>query len=59
MKGGEELRIDQRVEQLLGVMNGLLACHAPSAAHSLEVGCRRPVWKSNAHKTSAAQHPSS
>ena len=36
-KGGEELRIDQRVEQLLGVMNGLLDRHPPAAAHHLQV----------------------
>lgn len=37
MKGGEELRIDQRMEQLLDVANGLLARNPSSAAHRLQV----------------------
>ncbi|KAK9829312.1 hypothetical protein WJX72_005143 [[Myrmecia] bisecta] len=37
VKGGEELRIDQRVEQLFDVMNGLMQRHPGAAAHSLQV----------------------
>ncbi|KAK9796984.1 hypothetical protein WJX73_006710 [Symbiochloris irregularis] len=37
VKGGEEMRIDQRVEQLLGVMNGLLSRSAPCRAFGLQV----------------------
>ncbi|KAJ3611495.1 hypothetical protein NHX12_021510 [Muraenolepis orangiensis] len=35
VKGGEDLRQDQRIQQLLGVMNVLLAGHAPCAQRSL------------------------
>ena len=41
VKGGEELRIDQRMEQLLDVANGLLARNPSSAVHRLQV--RRPA----------------
>ncbi|KAK9813338.1 hypothetical protein WJX73_001242 [Symbiochloris irregularis] len=37
VKGGEELRLDQRIQQLQGVMNGLLAESAPSRALGLQV----------------------
>ena len=37
VKGGEELRIDQRMEQLLDVANGLLARNPSSASHRLQV----------------------
>ena len=40
MKGGEELRIDQRMEQLLDVANGLLARNPSSASHRLQVLAR-------------------
>ena len=36
-KGGEDLRLDQRVEALFGAMNGALAAHAPAAARQLTV----------------------
>ena len=39
MKGGEEVRIDQRIEQLFDVMNGLMQRQPGAAAHSLQV-CR-------------------
>ena len=37
VKGGEELRIDQRMEQLLDVANGLFARNPSSASHRLKV----------------------
>ena len=37
VKGGEEVRIDQRVEQLFDVMNGLMQRQPGAAAHSLKV----------------------
>ena len=37
MKGGEEVRIDQRIEQLFDVMNGLMQRQPGAAAHSLQV----------------------
>ncbi len=40
MKGGEDLRIDQRMEQLLDVSNGLLARDAAAAGHGLQVRLR-------------------
>lgn len=43
MKGGEELRIDQRMEQLLDVANALLAGDPGAAAHRLQVlRCQQP-----------------
>ena len=39
MKGGEELRIDQRMEQLLDGANALLAADPGAAAHRLQVLC--------------------
>ena len=40
VKGGEELRVDQRMEQLLDVANGLLARNPSSASHRLQVPAR-------------------
>lgn len=37
VKGGEELRIDQRVEQIFDAMNGLLARHPGASSDSLAV----------------------
>ena len=37
VKGGEEVRIDQRIEQLFDVMNGLMQRQPGAAAHSLQV----------------------
>ena len=37
VKGGEDLRQDQRIEQLFGVMNILLAGHAPCTLRSLQL----------------------
>ena len=37
VKGGEDLRLDQRLQQLLRVMNGALARDGPSAARALRV----------------------
>ncbi|GMH34457.1 hypothetical protein BSKO_02291 [Bryopsis sp. KO-2023] len=37
VKGGEELRIDQRVEQLFGVMNGLAARNPAAASRNLKM----------------------
>ncbi|KAL3131372.1 hypothetical protein ABBQ38_007687 [Trebouxia sp. C0009 RCD-2024] len=37
LKGGEEVRIDQRIEQLFDVMNGLMQRQPGAAAHSLKV----------------------
>lgn len=37
VKGGEELRVDQRVEMLLTVMNGLLQKDTAATAHHLQV----------------------
>ena len=45
MKGGEELRIDQRIEQLFDIMNGLMQRQPGAAAHNLSVRpacCMRP-----------------
>jgi hypothetical protein len=38
VKGGEDVRMDERMEQLLGVANGLLARHPGAASHGLQVG---------------------
>ena len=38
LKGGEEVRTDQRVEQLFDVVNGLLRRSPAAAAASLQVG---------------------
>jgi hypothetical protein len=40
LKGGEEVRTDQRVEQLFDVVNGLLRRSHAAAAASLQVGTR-------------------
>ena len=37
LKGGEEVRIDQRIEQLFDVMNGLMQRQPGAAAHGLKV----------------------
>uniref|UniRef100_A0A8C5C786 DNA-dependent protein kinase catalytic subunit n=1 Tax=Gadus morhua TaxID=8049 RepID=A0A8C5C786_GADMO len=37
VKGGEDLRQDQRIEQLFGVMNTMLAGHAPCTLRSLQL----------------------
>ncbi len=37
VKGGEEVRIDQRIEQLFDVMNGLMHRQPGAAVHSLQV----------------------
>lgn len=37
VKGGEEVRIDQRIEQLFDVMNGLMQRQPGAAEHSLQV----------------------
>ena len=37
VKGGEEVRIDQRIQQLFDVMNGLMQRQPGAAAHSLQV----------------------
>lgn len=37
VKGGEETRIDQRIEQLFDIMNGLMQRQPGAAAHSLQV----------------------
>lgn len=37
LKGGEEVRTDQRVEQLFAVMNGLMARSPAAAAAKLQV----------------------
>jgi len=37
VKGGEDLRQDQRIQQLLGVMNILLAGHAPCTQRGLQL----------------------
>ena len=42
VKGGEEVRIDQRIEQLFDVMNGLMHRQPGAAAHSLQV-CWAPL----------------
>lgn len=36
-QGGEDLRLDQRVEQLFDVMNGMLRHHPAAAAAALQV----------------------
>ena len=41
-QGGEDLRGDQRVEQLFDVMNGLLAHHPPAQAADLRVRVTSP-----------------
>lgn len=54
VKGGEELRIDQRMEQLLDVANGLLARNPSSASHRLQVQEKlnlQAVWSCGAHVT--------
>ena len=38
VKGGEDVRMDERMEQLLGVANGLLKRHPGAASHGLQVG---------------------
>jgi len=50
VKGGEDLRIDQRMEQLLDVSNGLLARDAAAAGHGLQARCGalQSVWMSRA-----------
>lgn len=50
VKGGEEVRIDQRIQQLFDVMNGLMQRQPGAAAHSLQVRphsqCHiRPLFK--------------
>lgn len=42
MKGGEEVRIDQRIEQLFDVMNGLMHRQPGAAVHSLQVTTHLP-----------------
>ena len=37
VKGGEELRIDQRIQQLFDIMNGLMQRQPGAAAHDLAV----------------------
>lgn len=37
LKGGEEVRTDQRVEQLFSVMNGLMARSPAASAAELQV----------------------
>jgi len=42
VKGGEEVRIDQRIEQLFDVMNGLMHRQPGAAVHSLQVSTHVP-----------------
>ena len=42
VKGGEEVRIDQRIEQLFDVMSGLMQRQPGAAAHSLQVCASLP-----------------
>lgn len=42
VKGGEEVRIDQRIEQLFDVMNGLMHRQPGAAVHSLQVTAHLP-----------------
>ena len=45
VKGGEDVRMDERMERLLGVANGLLARNPGAAAHRLQVCLIRPeAW---------------
>lgn len=37
MKGGEDVRTDERMEMILDVCNGLLARHPGAASHRLKV----------------------
>ena len=37
VKGGEDLRLDQRVQQLFTVMNEILSHHGPSATRNLQL----------------------
>lgn len=37
VKGGEDVRTDERMEQILDVCNGLLGRHPGAAAHQLQV----------------------
>ena len=37
VKGGEDVRMDERMEQMLHVANGLLARHPGAASHALQV----------------------
>ena len=37
VKGGEETRIDQRIEQLFDIMNGLMQRQPGAASHNLRV----------------------
>lgn len=38
MKGGEDVRTDERMEMILDVCNGLLARHPGAASHRLKAG---------------------
>ena len=38
VKGGEDVRTDERMEMILDVCNGLLARHPGAASHRLKVG---------------------
>jgi hypothetical protein len=37
VKGGEDVRTDERMEQILDVCNGLLARHPGASTHQLQV----------------------
>lgn len=37
VKGGEDVRIDQRIQQLFSIMNGHLQAHAGASSHRLQV----------------------
>ena len=47
VKGGEDVRMDERMEQILGVCNGLLARHPGAAAHHLQA--RQPAGHPTGH----------
>ena len=55
VKGGEEVRIDQRIEQLFDVMNGLMQRQPGAAAHSLQV-CIQGLYILTYHCHSLASH---
>lgn len=57
VKGGEEVRIDQRIEQLFDVMNGLMQRQPGAAAHSLQV--RIPTATNGPVYLSVVLHPES
>ncbi len=42
-QGGEDLRLDQRIEQLFVVMNGILSQSAPTARRGLKIGTYKVI----------------